>query len=755
MARRDSHVPRGIAEIFTSPLLAPIESVDGVASPVPSPHASDPSRVPARLLRSTLRLIPRLPVIGRPLDCLAALHDDVQYDRSCGFAFQTAIACIPMRSVDEIAHRKEFVVRPALQAIEEGRRRFACSQAWKHAREFVSDRLVDLEFRNASTHPHQCPQRLDRPPQVRQDLRLKGLRCLVQNESLGVSKYLAKVVRQKPLPDDQWWCPERKLNQCIGHQCPLGDRVEVAWPCVLGVRQPIADPRSYCEELPFGLGFDVGWIWRQLLDHRWIMVGGTFSENALRTQRFAGALYLLAKRRRPGDLAGGTLIVRRTAMAFWCGESISDNVLRRTISDTVSCNATIVTGRSILFTKNERVTDDMATSARPHSSIEMFTGAGGLALATHMAGFQHAGLFEWNEDACDTLRANARHQATKGLDGWQDRVTEGDVSVVDFRQMAGVDLVAGGPPCQPFSLGGKHQGMGDKRDMIPQFIRAVREAQPRAFIMENVRGLARKSFATYLEYSKLQLSYPEIVPGNNEGWERHFGRLQQHHTSDLRKCGLSYNVLARVLNAADFGVPQCRERLFVVGFRNDINARWRFPDPTHSQDRLLYEQWVTGDYWKRAGVSPSNMSSSIERRVERLDGLLPPDLAPWMTVREAIKNLPAPFKGQDDDGATFNHRFQPGARPYSGHTGSPIDSPSKTLKAGDHGVPGGENMIDFGNGSYRYFTVREAARIQTFPDTWHFKGAWSEAMRQLGNAVPVELAKVVAKSVAKTLATHH
>jgi DNA (cytosine-5)-methyltransferase 1 len=99
----------------------------------------------------------------------------------------------------------------------------------------------------------------------------------------------------------------------------------------------------------------------------------------------------------------------------------------------------------------------------------------------------------------------------------------------------------------------------------------------------------------------------------------------------------------------------------------------------------------------------------------------------------------------------MNHRLQLGARPYKGHTGSPIDFPSKTLKAGDHGVPGGENAIRFPDGTMRYLTVREAARVQTFPDQWELRGVWSEAMRQLGNAVPVQLAAVVAKSVAARL----
>lgn len=388
-------------------------------------------------------------------------------------------------------------------------------------------------------------------------------------------------------------------------------------------------------------------------------------------------------------------------------------------------------------------------------SIELFTGAGGLALATHMTGFHHESLFEWNTDACETLRTNSAHPAAKGLSRWRGRVVEGDVRSAAFDQFDGIDLVAGGPPCQPFSLGGRHKGMDDQRDMIPQFIRAVREARPRAFIMENVRGLTRKAFSAYLNWSVLQLTYPEIERKQDEEWQDHLARLEQHHTSAPRPEGLAYNVVHRVLNAADFGVPQCRERLFVVGFRCDIDAHWTFPTPTHSQERLLHDQWVSKSYWKRVGAKPSAMPPAVKRRIHSLEKMDVSSTLPWKTIREAISDLPKPFAKEDHHGEIFNHRLQLGARPYPGHTGSPYDAPSKTLKAGDHGVPGGENMIDFGSGGekrYRYFTIREAARIQTFPDAWHFRGAWSEAMRQLGNAVPVDLAKVVAGSVAATLA---
>jgi DNA (cytosine-5)-methyltransferase 1 len=126
-----------------------------------------------------------------------------------------------------------------------------------------------------------------------------------------------------------------------------------------------------------------------------------------------------------------------------------------------------------------------------------------------------------------------------------------------------------------------------------------------------------------------------------------------------------------------------------------------------------------------------------------------PNSRPWRTVRDAICDLPGP--GASGAIGIANHRFQPGARSYPGHTGSPLDEAAKTLKAGVHGVPGGENMLLLPDGSVRYFTVRESARLQTFPDAYELHGSWSEAMRQLGNAVPVELARVIASDVGQHL----
>ncbi|MGH2562834.1 MAG: DNA cytosine methyltransferase [Thermomicrobiales bacterium] len=384
-----------------------------------------------------------------------------------------------------------------------------------------------------------------------------------------------------------------------------------------------------------------------------------------------------------------------------------------------------------------------------HDSIELFSGAGGLALGTHQAGFHHRVLLEWNPDACKTIRANAAAESIPGIRSWH--VLRADARDVNFTAFGPVDLIAGGPPCQPFSIGGKHQGMGDTRDMIPQFVRAVRELAPRAFILENVRGLLRTTFRSYFSYVLLQLAHPTIIARDSESWDEHLRRLEDHHTSG-RDSELHYNVVFRLLNAANYGVPQTRERVFIVGFRSDTKIEWHFPEPTHGRNALLTSQWVTGDYWERHDLAPPQQPSPLLAA----RGMGPVSLPlvhrqPWRTVRDAIADLPEPRTDRDEIDGCTNHRLRPGARTYKGHTGSPLDWPSKTLKAGDHGVPGGENMIAFADGTVRYFTVREAARVQTFPDAWHFEGAWSEAMRQLGNAVPVTIANVIAESVAECL----
>lgn len=382
-------------------------------------------------------------------------------------------------------------------------------------------------------------------------------------------------------------------------------------------------------------------------------------------------------------------------------------------------------------------------------SVELFAGAGGLALGVWKSGFHHDIIIERDKDTCITIREN-KSRGLEPIKNWD--LFDDDVKRFDYSGIKpGVDLVAGGPPCQPFSIGGKHKAFRDERDMFPEAVRAVRELQPRAFLFENVKGLQRSSFLKYFSYIQLQLTYPELTRLESEDWVSHLARLEQHHTSG-RESGLFYRVVARLLNAANYGVPQRRERVFIVGFRCDLGLEWSFPETTHSQDRLLWSQWVSGEYWEEHGISLKNRPEIPRRILPRIEkmraGLLEPKGERWQTVRDALKGLPDPELNPDEASCYLNHRFVPGARVYTGHTGSPLDEPAKTLKAGDHGVPGGENMLVRPCGGVRYFTVRETARLQTFPDKYLFPVSWTESMRQLGNAVPVDLAQAVAKSIA-------
>jgi DNA (cytosine-5)-methyltransferase 1 len=378
----------------------------------------------------------------------------------------------------------------------------------------------------------------------------------------------------------------------------------------------------------------------------------------------------------------------------------------------------------------------------------LFSGTGGLALGLHKAGFEPAALLEWDKDSCDNIKANIRG-GFKGIADWN--VIQTDVRLVRYSDYGqDIQFVTGGPPCQPFSQGGKHRAQADARDMFPEAVRAVRELRPQGFIVENVKGLLRKSFAAYFNYILLQLSHPEVLADEGMDWSEHLKLLEEYHTSSGDK-GLEYNVVFRLLNAADYGVPQQRNRVLIVGFRSDLDAHWSFPAPTHSKEALLYAKHGDGSYWEDHRIARKNRPEPTEqekRAAQRLERCIVPGLR-WQTVRDAISGLPNPQKAHRK--RIPNHEFKDGARPYAGHSGSVLDEPSKTIKAGAHGVPGGENMLTLDDGSLRYYTVRESARIQTFPDDYIFHGSWTESMRQIGNAVPVKLASIIGESVIKQM----
>lgn len=410
---------------------------------------------------------------------------------------------------------------------------------------------------------------------------------------------------------------------------------------------------------------------------------------------------------------------------------------------------------------------EISASAKA-TSVELFTGGGGMALGLHLAGFEHLAVNEIDGRSLETLSANISGSPLGDHDqAWP--LFPGDVREQPWSSFKDqIALCAGGAPCQPFSLGGVHRGEVDHRNLWPAFIEVVRQTGPRAVLGENVRGLTRPAFLPYLNYICDWLSLPHLSPAEGESWSHHHARLKR----ELKTAGWAdderYHVDRRIVCAADYGVPQLRYRLFIVAVRADQSSnwkhdapfgeRWSWPAATHSKDALLADQ-LFGSYWKSHGLRPREIKIPRSRRRTVEAASNQDQVQPWRTLRDALKGrldsgdfipLPSPRNGIESSAAS-HHVGIPGARLYKGHSGNSLDWPAKTIKAGVHGVPGGEHVICLDSGRQRYMTVRECARVQTFPDWWVFKGPRSEASRQIGNAVPVRLAQIMGEAVAGTL----
>lgn len=380
-------------------------------------------------------------------------------------------------------------------------------------------------------------------------------------------------------------------------------------------------------------------------------------------------------------------------------------------------------------------------------AVELFAGGGGMALGTHLAGYKHSALLEIDPDAVATLKKNVAGKVLPEP-GLPLRATD----IKTFRwedhqdTFKSVDLLAGGAPCQPFSLGGVHRGNHDHRNLFPEVFRAQRSLLPKALLLENVRGLARPSFRPYLEYILLQLALPGVPPrSENEDWQDHRSRLLETLDGDDAGDAPGYDVWIAAIDCANFGIPQRRNRVFMVAFRADLGVDWTWPVHTHSEHSLLHAQLVSGEYWKEHQL-PSrkkDYNPSVAQIV--VNGT-----RRWRTVRDALRDLPDPTSNGSRK-VHPNHILIPGARAYTGHTGSPLDEPAKTLKAGVHGVPGGENMLQDDDGRVRYFTVHESALLQTFPESYVFHGSRTTAMRQIGNAAPVAMVRLLAERISVAL----
>jgi DNA (cytosine-5)-methyltransferase 1 len=377
------------------------------------------------------------------------------------------------------------------------------------------------------------------------------------------------------------------------------------------------------------------------------------------------------------------------------------------------------------------------------NSVEIFAGGGGMALGMRRAGFAHEALVEWWAPAAKVLR----HNAERDSELWtKDHVIERDVrkTVAELAELGPINLVAGGPPCQPFSLAGAGAGHSDERNMFPAALDVVRQLLPEYVVFENVPGLTRPSFAPYLDYVRDQLRRPTIGPVEGELWNEHHARIRASALDEL------YRVYQEEIDAADIGVAQSRKRIFLVAVRSDLKKSGAWPGitRTHSRDTLLHEQWITGTYWERHSLpKPENVPGRLQAQVERIKKTgTPDDRKAWKTLRDLLVDVPEPSDEEPPQGWP-NHIAIPGARTYAKHNGSPLDIPSKTIKAGVHGVAGGEAMLRELDGSVRYLSIREAALVQGFPQDYEFPGVRSRVMGVIGNAVAVD----VAASVGSTL----
>lgn len=335
-------------------------------------------------------------------------------------------------------------------------------------------------------------------------------------------------------------------------------------------------------------------------------------------------------------------------------------------------------------------------SLRPYTSIELFAGGGGLALGMEKAGFQHVLLNEFDKHACATLRKNRPN--------WN--IVEGDVHEVDFSAFHHkVDLLSGGFPCQAFSYAGNKAGFEDARGtLFFELARAVKEIQPRVFVGENVKGLYTH------DNGHTFVTIQQII---NE---------------------LDYTLMpVEVLKAVQYQVPQKRERLFLVAVRNDLvdKAKFAYPSPYH-RVVTLRDAFYQGDLFTTD--VPQSAGQEYPQRKKEIMKLVPMG-GNW-------KDLPEDIQREYMKGS-----FELGG----GKTGIArrlsLDEPSLTLTC----APAMKQTERCHPIETRPLTIREYARIQTFPDDWEFCGGLSAQYKQIGNAVPVNLAAAIGRSIIRLL----
>jgi DNA (cytosine-5)-methyltransferase 1 len=332
---------------------------------------------------------------------------------------------------------------------------------------------------------------------------------------------------------------------------------------------------------------------------------------------------------------------------------------------------------------------------RKYSSIELFAGAGGLAIGLEKAGFEAVALNEYDKHACNTLRINRPN--------WN--IIEGDIRNVNFDEFEGIDFVSGGFPCQAFSYAGNKLGFEDTRGtLFFEFARAIKETRPKVFMGENVRGL--------LEHENGRTI-----------------RVIRDVISDL-----GYTLVEpKVLKAIFYQVPQKRERLILIGVRNDLldYAKFSWPSPYH---RIF----TVRDALKAGELFPNDVPESAGQKYPKRKA----EILSFVPQGGYWRDLPDNLQREYMQGSYFLSGGKTGmARRLS------WDSPSLTLTCS----PAQKQTERCHPEESRPLTVREYARIQTFPDEWEFSGPISSEYKQIGNAVPVNLGFALGRSIVALL----
>ena len=327
------------------------------------------------------------------------------------------------------------------------------------------------------------------------------------------------------------------------------------------------------------------------------------------------------------------------------------------------------------------------------TNIELFAGAGGLALGLEQAGFDNLLSNDFDKDACETLRIN-RPDWKILCEPIEDLANRNLLELLNLKE-GELDLLSGGYPCQSFSYAGKRLGLNDIRGtMFYYYAKVLEQLKPKMFLAENVKGLV-----------------------NHDG-----GKTLTTMINVFEEIG--YKVQYKVLNAWDYGVAEKRERIVIIGIRNDIDVEFQYPEP-HEYKPVLKDILQN---------VPESEGASYPQSKKEVFDLVPPGGC-WRDLPDDVAR--AYMKGSYGLGGGKTGM----ARRLSWNEPSLTILCSPCMKQTDRCHPD----------ETRPFTVRESARIQSFPDEWQFSGSMLNKYKQIGNAVPVNFAKEIGVAIMKTL----